>query len=98
MVFDGHGFVGRAEGVHSVEDGVEADVFFGGEVFVQAGLLEYDAGVFADEAGLFVYVVAGDGDCACGFVEDGGEDGDGGGFAGAVGPEQGEEFTGFDIK
>lgn len=84
--------------VKTVEDGVEADVLLGGEIQVQAGLLEDDADLLAHLFGLRLHVVAADGHFARGGQKVGGEYRDGGGFAGAVGPQESEELALRDLE
>src|SRR5713226_1669855 len=75
---------------------MEADVFLAGQVHVQRGVLEDDADVAAHGARLTDDVVAGDAHTPGRRRQRRGEDGDGRRLAGAVGPEQREEFAWLD--
>src|SRR6516225_2171107 len=81
-----------------VEDTVEVEVLESGELLIEARILEDDAESFTDFVLLLLWVEPIDLDAsACGLHE-GGKHFDGGGLAGAVGAEEGEDFTGSDIE
>ncbi|AZD59734.1 hypothetical protein C4K18_1750 [Pseudomonas chlororaphis subsp. aurantiaca] len=65
---------------------------------VEVELLRHHADATLERGGLTVQVMAEDIHRAAGLVHQGREDADGGGFAGTVGAEQGEEVTFGDIQ
>ena len=65
---------------------------------VDRGLLERDADRAADLVGLVNHVVARDEGRAGGWAEEGGEDADEGGLAGAVGAEKAVDLAGVDLE
>jgi hypothetical protein len=71
--------------------GHQQHVLPAGEQLVYGRELTGDADGGADGVGLGLHVVAGHQDLAAAGRDQGGEDLDGGGLAGAVGPEQGED-------
>ncbi|MCY1542827.1 hypothetical protein D9M68_785970 [compost metagenome] len=75
----------------AVEGGVVTQVLFDGEVQVQGALLEHHAEPGQGGARLAAQTMAADTDLALLQVEEAGEQGDQGGFAGTVGAEQGRE-------
>ena len=97
-VLGGHRAVERPVRVQAVDRDVEADVLLAREVLVDARVLEDDPDVAPDGGRLAIEVVAGDGDRAAGLGQGRGQDADGGGLAGAVGPEEGEELARPDLE
>ena len=73
-----------------------AEVFGGGELFVEAGGLEDDADLLADGFALGFQIEAEEGNFSIADGDEGGEDSEEGGFTAAVGPEESEDFTGLD--
>ena len=71
-------------------------VLAAGEPLVERGLLAGQRDLLADGAGVGDDVMAGDERAALGRGEEGGEDADGGGLAGAVVAEQTEHRAGLD--
>ncbi|MNM11475.1 hypothetical protein D3C81_216370 [compost metagenome] len=65
---------------------------------VEVELLRHHAQATLERGGLAVQVVTEHAHCAAGLVHQGRENADGGGFAGAVGAEQGEEVAFGNIK
>ena len=70
---------------------VEAQVVLGGEALVEAGVLEQRAGAAADLLPVGRRIEAQHARGAGGWLDDAEEEMDGGGFAGAVRPEEGED-------
>ena len=81
-----------------VELALDDEVLAAGRVAVDAVLLADDADRVADAHGLREHVVAGDAGAAGVGARERGEDPDGGGLAGAVGPEQAEDGAGLDLE
>lgn len=79
-----------------VQAPLELEVLAAGGDGVGAGLLRHHADRAPDPVGVAQHVVPGDGRGAAVGAGEGGEDLDGGGFAGAVGAEQSEGLAGFD--
>jgi len=77
---------------------VEADVFLGGKIGVETGVLEDNADFLSNSRALSVYVQPGYFDKARGFGQGGGENGNSSGFPGSVGAEKRKEFTTADGK
>src|SRR5580658_3376695 len=71
-----------------------AEVFFGGELFIEAGGLEDDADVAADFVAVLGEIEAEDFDGARRRGNEGAENSEEGGFAAAVGAEEAEDFAG----
>ena len=88
----------RAGAGDAVDAGVEADVLGDGEVFVEAEFLRHVADVALDFGGVFADVHAEDGAGALGGRDESAEGFDDGGFAGAVGAEEAEEFSLVDLE
>ncbi|MNN54343.1 hypothetical protein D3C81_1691560 [compost metagenome] len=65
---------------------------------VEVEFLRHHADAALERGGLAIEVVTEDVHAATGFVDQGREDADGGGLAGAIGAEQGEEVTFGDIQ
>ena len=82
----------------AVDAGVEAEVLGDGEVFVEAEFLRHVADVALDVGGVFADVHAEDGAGAFGGRDESAEGLDDGGFAGAVGAEEAEEFAFVDAR
>src|SRR6185437_8310924 len=109
----GHGLAGRVDQVELLEQGGrpapafapvevvqvghQAQVLLAGEQQVDGGELAGDADRGAHGAGLAVDVVPGDPGLAAVGVDERGEDLHGGGFAGPVRAEQGEDRSGRDV-
>src|SRR5215471_16211878 len=81
-----------------VEDAVKFEVFGGGEVAVEAGVLKDDAELLADFVGLTPGVESIKFEATAGRREQSGEHFDGGGFASAVGAEESKDFAGGDVE
>ena len=94
LVDDGAAFVAG----HAVELGEDGHVFFGGEVKVGSHGLGDDADDFADVVGMACDVDAVDGGLTGGDGDEGGEHADEGGFSGAVGAEESEDFAVVDVE
>jgi len=77
---------------------MEVKVLLGGKAIVQAGVLEDDADVGTHMIGVMRAIVAGDHGAAGGGGEEGAQDFDGGGLAGAIGTEKAEDLTPGDGK
>jgi hypothetical protein len=80
------------------EAGEEDEVLGSGEHLVDAGVLAGQADELADLVGLGCHVVAGNGGAAFVGGDEGGEDVDGGGLAGAVRAEEAEDGALFDVQ
>ena len=83
---------------HVVEDAVKLHVLPGGLVLVEAGVLEDDAEAAAHFLLLVHGVEAVHADAAAGGPQQRGEHFDGGGFAGSVGAEEGEDLPRADFE
>src|SRR5216683_1171912 len=82
----------------AVDTGVEAEVLGDGEVFIEAEFLRHVADVALDVGGVFADVHAEDGAGAFSGCDESAEGFDDGGFAGAVGAEEAEEFSFVDVE
>jgi hypothetical protein len=91
----GHQAERGPERVQPIQEGVEADVFLGREVQIETGPLKDDADFAPHLTGVRRHVVATDAHRAAARRQQGRQDRDGGGLAGAVRPEHGKEFTAF---
>ena len=77
---------------------VVAEVFFGGELFVERGGLEDDGDLGADLIRIAGEFEVEDANGAVLRRDQRGEDAEEGGFAGAIGAEEGEDFAGVDVE
>src|SRR6266516_585954 len=83
---------------HAVQLGMQLQVALGGEVGVEGGVLEDQADVAAYFVAFSDYVVAGNLRGARGRADQGAQDVDRGGLAGAVGAEESERLAGVNSQ
>ena len=88
----------RTRARHAVEDAVEIHVLVGGEFVVDAGVLKHDAELLARGGLMGGGVETVELHVAAGGRQQRGEHLDGGGFAGAVGAQEGEDLALGDIE
>ena len=85
-------------GVGAVQAGLEDQLDATGHARVAAAALADVADALADPVRLAAQVAAGDGGLAAGGRQQRGQHAQGGGLAGAVGPQEAEDFAGLDVQ